>query len=463
MAVAPAPAQRRGRRGLRLILALVVILLIVVGLTIGLSIAASAATDVGATLTAFVPQVSVSHGGGAFAAAPSGTIVEPGDSVKTDAKGRAQIELPDGTITRLASNTQIGLTNSHFSKDGNLHDVSILDKIGRTLNTVQHLAGGASFQVVGNTTTASVRGTIFEVVVHADGSVVIKLFKGILDVSGKSGHVTLHEGEQVTIDANGTIGTPGPIQPDPDDPFTGDIAADQAVQLDTTPGTEEYFVGPPLHNGETQQYTYSYAGGSDLKAALAYPGSTMQLKVVAPDGHVYSKTDVSPVVIVIVDPPAGIYKISVIGVSGIGPDGESPYLTVATVEPCQTSNINQNNAIRRSYAGPDLASAVSVSGLSNFKVSIVGSSSGGAYVTGSATYNGIPLGGSVLLFAHGGHIGVIALSASSFGVQVPAQFAEQQIASAIGQDPLNIDIGFHVDRLFACNNVLMMDGRVAGS
>ena len=457
MAVA-APAKKRGRGGLRIVLALVVVLLIVVGLTIGLTIAAQAATSVGATLTAYVPAVSVARGGGAFGPATSGTIVEPGDSVQTDAKGRAQIKFPDGTTTRLAQNGEIKLTSAHFAKDGNLHDVSILEKLGRTLSTVQKLAGGATFQVVGNSTTASVRGTIFEVVVHADGSVVIKLFKGVLDVDGKT-HVHLTEGQQVTIDAQGNIGTPGPILPDPDDPFTGDIAADEQVQLDTTPGTEENYVGPPLHNGELQQYTYAFAGGSDIKAALAYPGSAMELKIEAPDGHIYNKTGISPIVIVIPDPPAGIYKIDAIGISGLGPDGESPYLAVAAVEPCQTSVINQNGAIRKSYAGPDLASAVQVSGLSGLSVNIVGSSSGGAFITGSANYNGAAIAGALLVFSHGGKLGIIALAASIFGLQVPAQTAAQQIANALGQDPLNVDIGFHVDRLFACNNVLMIDGR----
>jgi hypothetical protein len=448
---------------LRLVIALVVIVLIVAGLTVGLTIAAQAATSVGGTLTVFVPQASLSRAGGAFAPATSGTIVEPGDSVQTDRRGRAQIALPDGTITRLATDTTITLTNAHFSKDGTLHDASILDKIGRTLSTVQHLASGATFQVVGNTTTASVRGTIFEVVVNADGSVLIKLFQGGLDVDGKSGHVHLDANQQVTIDPQGNIGSPGPIQPDPSDPFVDDIAASQTVQADTTPGTEQDFIGPPLHNGEQQQYTYSFAGGSDIKAALAYPGSTMELKIEAPDGHVYSKTDVSPIVIVIPEPPAGIYKLDVLGIKGLGADGESPYLAVAASEPCQTADINQNGAIRKSYTGADLAKAVSVSGLSNLNVSIVGSSSGGAYVTGSANYNGASISGSLLLYAHGGRIGVIALSAGLFGLQVPAQTAAQQIASVIGQDPSNIDVGFHVDRLFACNNVLMIDGRIPGS
>ena len=265
----------------------------------------------------------------------------------------------------------------------------------------------------------------------------------------------------MTIDAQGNIGTPGPILADPEDPFTGEIAADEQVQASTTPGTEESFIGPPLHNGEQQQYTYSFAGGSDIKAALAYPGSTMELKVEAPDGKVYNKTDVSPVVIVIIDPPPGIYKLDVLGISGLDPNGESPYVTVAATEPCQTANINQNGAIRRSFSGPDLVSAVQVSGLSNLQVSIVGSSSGGAFVQGTASYNGIGVGGALILFAHGGKLGIIALAASIFGAQVPPQQAAQQIASALGQDPLNVDIGFHVDRLFACNGVLMIDGRTA--
>ena len=132
---------------------------------------------------------------------------------------------------------------------------------------MQHLAGGATFKVTGNTTTASVRGTKFEVVLNPDGSIVIKLFEGQLDVDGKN-HVHLTAGQQVTVNPQGNVGTPVTIQPDPNDPFVGDLAAEAAAQSGTTPGTEEDFIGSPLHNGETQQYTYSFAGGSDVKAAV---------------------------------------------------------------------------------------------------------------------------------------------------------------------------------------------------
>jgi hypothetical protein len=361
---------------------------------------------------------------------------------------------------RLANGSEIALSSAHFAKDGNLHDVSIIEKIGRTLTTVQHLAGGASFQVVGNSTTASVRGTLFEIVVNGDGSVLIKLFQGGLDVDGKT-HIHLTAGQQVSIDPQGNIGTPVPIAPDPNDPFIGDIAAEQAAEQATTPGTEQDYIGAPLHNGEQQQYTYSFAGGSDIKAALAYPGSLMELKVEAPDGHPFTSTGPSPIVITIPDPPAGIYKIDVIGISGLNPNGETPYVSVAAVEPCVTANIEQNGAVRHSYTGSDLAQAVQVSGLSNLNVTFAGDSIGGAIVKGSASYNGVGLTGTLLLYAHGGNLGIIPLAATAFGLNIPAQQAGQQIGSALGDDPSNLSVGFHIDRLFTCSGVLMIDGRIS--
>jgi hypothetical protein len=461
MAARVAPVKKRGRGGIRLLIVLAVLVLLIGGLVVGLNLAAQAATNVGATLTVFVPTVSVARNGGTYEPAISGTIVQPGDSVKTDAKGRGQIRLPDGSNMRLAGGAEIKLTAAHFGKDGHLHDVSILQKIGRTLSSVQHLAGGATFQVVGNTTTASVRGTLFEVGVNSDGSVLIKLFEGQLDVDGKT-HVHLNANQQVTIDPSGNVGTPGPVTPDPNDPFSSEMVARQQASDGTTPGTEQDFVGPPLHNGEAQLYSYSFAGGSDIKAALAYPGSLMELKITGPDTHVYDKTGPSPVIITIPDPPPGIYKLNVIGKSGLDPAGEAPYLSVAATEPCATANIEQNGAVRHAYTAKDLANAVSVSGLSNLQVNIVGDSTGGAILQGSATYNGVSLSGTLLLYTHGGNIGIVPLAATAFGVNLPAQQATQQIASALGSDPSNVSLGYHVDRLFTCSSVLMIDGRTPG-
>jgi hypothetical protein len=439
---------------------LVLVILLVGGGIFWLNSSAQAAVSVSATLTVYQPTASLARGSGAFAAAASGAQVQSGDSVSTDAKGRASIQLPDGTLTRLASDSQITLDAAHFSKNGTLHDAKLTEKIGRTLTSVQHLVSGATFQVAGQAAVASVRGTKFEVYIKADGTMIVKLFDGQLDFDGKN-HVHLVAGQQATADPQGNIGPPGPIQPDPADPFGPALAASAAADLGTTPGTEQDYIGAPIHNGEQQQYLYGYAGGSLVKASLGYPGSAMQLKVQAPDGQMYTGSGASPIVVSVVNAPAGIYKLFVVGVSGLGAGGEEPFLAVAAVEACVSSDIDQNGAVRRGYSDTDLGAAVQVSGLSNLRVSIAPNSPAGAIVTGQGTYNGVGWTGSVLLVPHNGVVEIMAVGATVFGVNVPAQQIVQQIGSAIGQDPTNLNVGFIVDRLFACNRVLMIDGRTS--
>jgi hypothetical protein len=437
---------------------LVILVALVAGGIFWLNQSAQAAVNVSATLTVYQPVASLEHGNGAYVPALTGAQVQAGDSVKTDTKGRASIELPDGTLTRLASDTDLTLDAAHFAKSGTLHDAKITERVGRTLTSVQHLVAGATFQVAGQSAVASVRGTRFEVYVKPDGTMVVKLFDGELDFDGKN-HVHLHAGQQATADPLGNIGPAGPIQPDPLDPFGPALAASDAVTAGTTPGTEQDYIGAALHNGEQQAYTYSYAGGGLVKASLGYAGSVMQLKVQAPDGQMYSKSGPSPVTIVIDKAPPGLYKLFVIGVSGLGTVGEEPFLAVAAVEPCVSTDIDQNKAVRRSYTAQDLAASVQVSGLSNLKVTIAPTSPAGAIVTGNGTYDGVGWTGAVLLVARGGTIEIMAVGGKVFGVNVPAQQIVQQIGTAIGQDPSKLNPGFTVDRLFACNSVVMIDGR----
>jgi ferric-dicitrate binding protein FerR (iron transport regulator) len=456
---AHAPPRRRGGR--RLLIALFILAVAVGGGIIWVNQSAQAAVNVSATLTVYQPTASAAHAGGAYESALTGAQVQAGDSVKTDTKGRASIQLPDGTLTRLASATEIALSSAHFTKNGTLHDAKVIEKVGRTLTSVQRLVSGATFQVAGQSAVASVRGTKFEVFIKPDGTMIVKLFDGELDFDGKN-HVHLTSGQQATADPQGNIGPAGPIQPDPDDPFGPALAASAAVTAGTTLGTEQDFIGAPLHNGQQQTYTYSYAGGGLVKASLGYPGSAMQLKVQAPDGQIYTGTGPSPITVTVNNAPAGIYKLFVIGVSGLGTIGEEPFLAVAAVEQCVSSDIDQNGAVRRGYTAHDLATAVQVSGLSNLKMTIAPSSPAGAIVTGTGTYNGVSWTGSVLLIAHSGVLDIMAVGGTVFGVNVPAQQIVSQIGSAIGQNPSSLNPGFAVDRLFACNSVVMIDGRHGG-
>ncbi|TMD31988.1 MAG: FecR domain-containing protein [Chloroflexi bacterium] len=459
-AVAAKPAPRR-RRGLPWIVALLIILLLVGAAAFWLNTSAVAATNAVATLTVFQPVTSVARGGGAYADATTGAVVQAGDGVRTDAKGRGSIQLPDGTLTRLASNTELTLTSAHFGKDGNLRDASITQKIGRTFTNVQHLVSGATFKVSGQSATATVRGTKFEVYIKADGTMVVKLFVGELDFDGKN-HVHLVAPQQATADPQGNIGPAGPIQPDPDDPLGAEMAASDATSHGTTPGTEQDYIGPPLHNGEQQQYSYSFAGGGLVKAALGYPGSSMKLQVKAPDGQIYTGTGTSPVVVVVNNGPAGIYTILVTGVSGLGTKGEVPFVSVAALEPCASANIDQNGAVRRGLTSQDLVSNVQVAGVSNLNLTIINDSLAGAILKGSGTLNGASWTGTVVLLKHGTGLAVVAVGATAFGMNVPAEQIMSQVGAVVGQDPSNINVGFIVDRLFTCKGVVIIDGRAAG-
>ena len=97
----------------------------------------------------------------------------------------------------------------------------------------------------------------------------------------------------------------------------------------------------------------------------------MQLKVQGPDGQIYTGTGPSPIVVVVTNAPAGIYKIFVIGVSGLGTIGEEPFVAVAAVEPCVSSDIDQNSAVRRGYTATELGASVVVSGLYRNSVPVI--------------------------------------------------------------------------------------------
>jgi len=461
MAPPAKPLPKPRRSGLRFLVVLaLVVALIAVGV-VWLNVAAQAQVDATGMLTVYQPAASIAHGSAAASAATTGATVRAGDTVSTDSKGLAGIILPDGTQTRLAPGTSITLDSAHFAKNGNMHDVSLTEQVGRTFTNVQHLVTGATFEVHGRAATASVRGTKFEVYIDSTGAMTVKVFQGTVVLHNSTGSVSINAGQQATASPDGTLSAPIAIVPDPNDPFGPAVEASNAVTGDTTPGTEQDFIGAPLHNGEEQTYTYSYAGGSSVEASLGYPGSAMKLTLKSPDGQMKSATGKLPFVRRD-SAPAGIYTIIVDGVSGLGTSGEEPFVAVASIEQCVSDNTEQNGAIHRGYTAQDLINSVQsgqVAGLSNLKLAFGGDSIAGAIITASGTYNGVGWSGSVVLVARHGSLDVLPTGGTVFGMNVPAQQVVQQVASVIGQDPSNINPGFHVDRLFTCSSVMMVDGR----
>ena len=57
----------------------------------------------------------------------------------------------------------------------------------------------------------------------------------------------------------------------------------------------------------------------------------------------------------------------------------------------------------------------------------------------------------------------MAVGATAFGINIPAEQIMSQVGTAVGQDPSNISVGFIVDRLFTCNSVIIIDGRATAA
>ena len=108
------------------------------------------------------PQVSIKQKGkSAFVTAKDGQALHQGDSIKTDAAGRAEIDYTDGSLTRLAGSTVFTLTKLTNERGGRQTQGTL--SVGETWNRAAKVSETGSFSVSAGGTTAAVEGTAFVV------------------------------------------------------------------------------------------------------------------------------------------------------------------------------------------------------------------------------------------------------------------------------------------------------------
>jgi len=174
--------------------------------------------------------VQVKHTG-SWTEATSGMELYQSDSVRTGYNASASIILFKGSVIRLDNNTEITLKKIIQQEETS---VTIQQDAGRTWNTVQKISGIDNYEVQTPTTVASVRGTSFDVNVHANGITVVSVIKGMVNVSktenGTVFIVELNENWSITVDHD-EMGQQQPFEPDDwiqdnllkDDTFKGDL------------------------------------------------------------------------------------------------------------------------------------------------------------------------------------------------------------------------------------------------
>ena len=417
---------------------------------------ASAGSDTPATLSVFVPNAAVSGSqNGSYSNGTTGQTLNPGTWVKTDAGGRGGINFPDGSVTRLAPNTQVGITQATLDSHGGLHHANLQQEAGRTLSTVQSLVGGGQFGVKGHGIDAEVRGTEFEIFIRPDGSILVKLFTGKLALSGPHGSANLNANQQSIVDNKGNVGAPAPIAPEPGDPFllsngpTGsETVAGQGNQqgtLQTTPSTA------PLANGGSATTAVYNSPGGDMTVALSYPGSLMKIEVIGPlNQPMGTAQGPPPVILRIPNAPPGAYVGKITGVAlDTGPEPWS--VSFATNPPCSTTKATDYppiGPVRIAVSDQDINTALATSNVQNASVSI-SPTAGGAIISAHLSANGTSLAGTVVVYAAPPNLGISLASASINGINVTSQVA-QQLAKVSGRSLSSLDMGFSIDRVYGC-------------
>src|SRR6266566_4206226 len=120
------------------------------------------------TLTVVDGAVLIRHGGADFAAARAGDVLNAGDTIRTGTGAAAEITYFEGSSVWLEADTEIVVESLRTEADGGTV-IGMMQTLGRTWHVVTKLiSGGSRYEVRTPSSTASVRGTIFSVDVHAD-------------------------------------------------------------------------------------------------------------------------------------------------------------------------------------------------------------------------------------------------------------------------------------------------------
>jgi hypothetical protein len=404
-----------------------------------LVVQAQAAVTAPATLIVFNQPVTVNGGAGT-----PGEALKAGDVVATKAKGHAEIQFPDGSYVRMSPSTTVQVTSVQLQRNGTLQSTEVLQKAGRTLVNVQHLAGGASFKVHGHSVTAQVRGTEFEVLVRQDSTNLLKVFEGTVSVAGKT-TTAVKAGQEVDADATGKLSPARTIRPDPQDPYQLVADCRRAVAQGSNPGTIQITTGE-ITTGQTIDVEYNSPGGI-TKTALCYPGSYMQLRVLSPNGTAYWFPNGDSPIRHQHQGLAGRWTAQVIAVD-VSP-AEPWVIAFAADAACVTAPEGGGGTgtfVRQTVSTSQLSQGLRDSGIT---LRVEGTSSNSARLYYYSNIGGTEVSWTILFYAATPNLGAVITQVTVRGVNVTTQVLNylgpgaKESISSIPQD-------FSVDRVYSC-------------
>lgn len=139
--------------------------------------------------------------------------VNPGDEVRTDNSGFAEIAYFDGSITRLDIATDFTVVD--LTNDTDTATIRTTMGTGRTWHRVEELTGDDTYEVTTSVATATVRGTAFIITCPDDTTCDFTVLDGTVDITPLDGEpITVEANETITITTDQTPDAPAPIDPD---------------------------------------------------------------------------------------------------------------------------------------------------------------------------------------------------------------------------------------------------------
>ena len=159
-----------------------------------LAVSAAGAQKANITYVEGVAQVKTTAG--RLRAADFGGTVTYGESVITGKDGLAELTLPNGSVIRVTPNSVFSYSTTGSGTDSRAVLATTAGKVSYKLNK----AAGRSPLIQTNSMVAGVRGTEFTVFAGRDGSVLLAVTGGIVDVESQGKTVALFKDEAVEVE-----------------------------------------------------------------------------------------------------------------------------------------------------------------------------------------------------------------------------------------------------------------------
>lgn len=114
-----------------------------------------------------------------------GNILKGGDRVNTGPKSRLEIVLQNNTSLRFADNTRFKISQIGLDEKSKTGNVKVHLVLGRTWANVSKTLGvKTDFELSSENAIAGVRGTVYRMNVNDDKSVLVKVYDGMVYVTG---------------------------------------------------------------------------------------------------------------------------------------------------------------------------------------------------------------------------------------------------------------------------------------